>query len=115
VVNLLKRIAASTQSPVWAARAERFDGYLTQPPLISLTGPTRPVRKQAAITIWVSKLSRVSVRIAGATSSMTLSRGSHTFYWSAKGRRPGHYAVKVSATDLAGNKAAKGLRLVVRK
>jgi len=115
VVNLLKRIAASTQSPVWAARADRFDGYLAEPPALTLSGPSRPVRKQAAITIWVSKLSHVSLRIAGATSSMTLSRGTHTFYWSAKGRRPGRYAVKVSAVDLAGNTAAKSLRLVVRK
>ena len=115
VVNLLKRIAASTQNPVWRVRAERFDGYLIQPPTLTLTGPTRPVRKHATITIWVSKLSRVSMRIAGATSYMTLSRGSHTFSWSAKGRRPGRYAVKVSAVDLAGNTAAKGLRLVVRR
>jgi len=114
-LNLLKRIATSTQSPVWRARAERFDRYLTEPPVLSAAGPARPVKKQAQISLWISKISRVSLTIAGSTSTMTLSRGSHTFYWSAKGHRPGRYAVRVSAVDLAGNKAAKAFPIVVRK
>jgi hypothetical protein len=114
-VNLLARIAASTQSPVWAARAERFDRYLNEPPVLSAAGPSKPVKKSAEISLWISKISRVSVTIAGSTSTMTLSRGSHSFYWSARGRRPGRYAVRVSATDLAGNKASKAFPLIVRK
>jgi hypothetical protein len=115
VTNLLERIAASTQSAVWAERAERFDGYLHEPPVLSAAGPKRPIKKQAQISIWVSKMSRVSLTIAGSTSWMTLSRGSHTFYWDARGRRAGRYAVKVSATDLAGNKASKAFPLIVRR
>ena len=115
VVNLLKRIAALTQSPVWAARAERFDGYTTEPPSVSFTGPSRPVRKSTYITFRVSKMSRVSLTIAGRTASMTLARGSHSFYWSAKGRPPGRYLVRATAVDLAGNKATESFRLIVRK
>jgi hypothetical protein len=36
-------------------------------------------------------------------------------YWDARGRRAGRYAVKVSATDLAGNKASRAFPLFVRK
>jgi len=113
--NLLKRIAVSTQSPVWAERADRFGSYLHEPPVLSAAGPKRPVKKEAQISIWVSKMSRVSLTIAGSTSWTTLSRGSHTLYWDARGRRAGRYAVKVSATDLAGNKASKAFPLFVRK
>jgi hypothetical protein len=113
-LHLLQRIAASTQSPIWAARADRFDRYLTQPPVISASGPSRPVRKAAQISVWVSKKSVVSVTIGGSTSTLTLGRGSHTFWWSAAGRRPGRYAVRVKAVDLAGNKAVKGFPLFVR-
>jgi hypothetical protein len=115
VVNLLKRIATATQSPVWGARAERFDSYTTEPPTVTVTRPSRPVRKSTYITFRLSKISRVNVTIAGRTSSMMLSRGTHSFYWSAKGRRPGRYLVKVSATDLAGNKAVESFRFLVRK
>jgi len=113
--NLLKRIATQTQSPVWTARASRFDRYLTAPPGLSAAGPKKPVRREAQISIWVSKISRVNVTIAGSTSSMTFSRGSHTFSWSARGRAAGRYSVRVSATDLAGNKASMAFPLIVRK
>jgi hypothetical protein len=115
VVNLLKRIAALTQSPVWATRAERFDGYTSEPPSLSFTGPSRPVRKDTYITFRLSKMSSVSLTIAGRTSSMTLSRGSHSFYWSAKGRPPGRYLVRLIAIDLAGNKSTESFRLTVRR
>ena len=46
---------------------------------------------------------------------MTLSRGSHSFYWAASGRRAGRYLVRLTAVDLAGNKAVKSFRLTVRK
>jgi hypothetical protein len=113
--NLLKRIANMTQSPVWTARAERFDRYLTEPPVLSAAGPKRPVKKEAQISIWISKMSSVSVTIAGSTTAMTLSRGSHSFRWSARGRRAGRYSVRISATDLAGNKASTSFPLIVRK
>ena len=73
--NLLKRIATQTQSPVWTARATRFDRYLTAPPGLSAAGPKKPVKRDAQISIWVSKISRVNVTIAGSTSWMTFSRG----------------------------------------
>ena len=44
--NLLKRIATQTQSPVWTARATRFDRYLTAPPGLSAAGPKKPVKKE---------------------------------------------------------------------
>lgn len=109
VVGLLKRIATGTQDTVWTARADRFDRYTTEPPVLSATGPSRPVRKTARIGFWISKISQVTLSIGGSTSSYSLSRGSHTLYWSAAGRRPGRYAVRLSAVDLAGNRAVKTL------
>ena len=109
VAGLLRRIAAATKDPVWTSRAVRFDRYTAQPPVLAATGPSRPVRATATISIWLSKISRVSLSIGGVTSSYTLSRGSHTFYWSAKGRRAGRYAVRLAAVDLAGNRAVKTL------
>jgi D-glucuronyl C5-epimerase-like protein len=113
--NLLKRIAAQTRSPAWIARAGRFDRYLDEPPALSAAGPKRAVKKEAQISIWISKMSRVSVTIAGSTSWLTFSRGSHTFFWDARGRRAGRYSVRISATDLAGNKATKAFPVIVRK
>jgi len=115
VVNLLRRVANLTQDPVWAGRYERFDAYTTEPPTLSFTGPTRPVKKSTYISFRLSKMSWVSMTVAGHTTSMTLARGSHSFYWSARGRRAGHYLVRLTAVDLAGNRAVKAFRFVVRK
>jgi hypothetical protein len=112
VVNLLGRIAASTDDPAWAARAERFDRYTTEPPVLSARGPSRPVRSSARIDFWLSKVSRVTLTVGAASSSYTLSRGSHSLYWTASGRRPGRYAVTLSAVDLAGNRVVKKLAAI---
>jgi hypothetical protein len=53
------------------------------------------------------------VTFAGATQSVTLSRGSQGFAWGR--RRPGRYAVRISAVDQAGNMAFKTVALIVRK
>lgn len=111
VNNLLKRIAGNTQSPIWLGRAERFDRYVKEPPAVyaSRTSGSKDVR----VSVWVSKLSHVTVTLAGSTQSSTLSRGSHTFGWGRRG--PGHYVVRISAVDQAGNRAAKTFALLVRK
>jgi hypothetical protein len=115
VVTLLKRIAAMTQDPVWQDRAVRFASYLTQPPVLSLRPLRAAVRRTARISLWLSKISYVTLTIAGGSSSYTLARGFHSFYWSARGRRSGRYVARVSAVDLAGNKAVKKIRFVVRR
>jgi hypothetical protein len=115
VVSLLQRIAAATQDPLWQERAERFDAYTKEPPALSLRPLRAAVRRTARISFWLSKISRVTVTIAGGTSSFTLPRGFHSVYWSALGRRSGRYVARVSAVDLAGNRAVKKLRFVVRR
>jgi D-glucuronyl C5-epimerase C-terminus len=115
VTNLLKRIAAATQSPVWADRAERFDGYTSEPPVVVARAPARPIRKTFHVSYWISKISHVTVSIGGATSSYTAGRGSHGFTWSTRGRRKGRYALRITAVDLAGNKTVKTVSLLVRK
>ena len=111
VVNLLKRIAAKTADPVWLARATRFDRYTKEPPAVYASGTAS--RKDVRLSVWVSKLSHLSVTLAGSTQSVTLSRGSYTFSWGR--RHAGRYFVRVSAVDQAGNRATKSFPLIVRK
>jgi hypothetical protein len=111
VVNLLKKIAGNTQDPVWMTRAERFNRYTKQPPAVYASTSAR--RSDVRISVWVSKLSHVSVTLTGTTQSLTLSRGSHSFAWGR--RHAGRYAVRIAAVDQAGNKAFKTVSLIVRK
>jgi hypothetical protein len=109
VVGLLRRIAAATADPLWAARATRFDRYTSEPPQVSVHVPSRPVKASAAVRFWLSKISRVTLSIGGSPVAVTLSRGLHTLTWNAVGRRPGRYTGSLTAVDLAGNRTVATL------
>ena len=113
VVSLLKTLAQRTQEPTWESWYERFDGYLTEPPVVDAKPPTAAVanRRPARISFWLSKSSRVTLSVAGGARSLWLAQGYHTLTWS--GRRPGTYAASLAATDLAGNRARVQLAPVV--
>ena len=114
--NLLKRIATQTQSPVWTARGDALRPLPDRAARPQRRRAQATGQEEAQISIWVSKMSRVSLTIAGSTSCDDLSRGSHTLYWDARGRRLGTLRrASVSATDLAGNKASMAFPLFVRK
>lgn len=99
VTLLLRKLAIATGNQIWALRADRFDAYRRQPPEVKLTvqGSGRTLR----IGIWVSKLSTVTVSVRGWRTSLTLSRGSRTVFWTASA--PGRYTAVVTATDVTGN------------
>ena len=87
--NLLKRIATQTQSPVWTARGDRFDRYLTAPPGLSAAGPKKPVKKDGPdLDLGVEDLARERDDRRLDLVDDVLAR-CHTFYWSARGRRGG--------------------------
>jgi len=109
VVGLLRRIAAATGDPVWAARAARFDRYTSEGPQLSVRVPARPVKTAAAVRFWLSKMARVTLSIGGSATAATFSRGPHTLSWRAAGRRPGRYSGTLTAVDLAGNRTVKTL------
>jgi hypothetical protein len=99
VVQLLKRLAKA--DPRFAAAATRFAAYEKQPPAFRVAP-----RALGALTFWVSKPASVSVvTAAGPAQRRSVSGGWHTFTW-PEPKRPGDYALRVSATDWAGNHAS---------
>jgi len=111
VVRILRRLARVTGEEFWRTTAVRFDGYTHEPtlfrvaPLPGVLYP-RPVdgfRDLARITFWVSKISRVTLRIGGEPRTLWLSHGWHTLYWNPGRRKPGMYTGALTAVDLAGN------------
>jgi hypothetical protein len=99
VVQLLKRLAPADAR--FADAAARFAAYEAQPPAFQLSsGPL------GTLTFWISKPSTVSaVTGAGPSRRVTVDGGWHTLSWGVP-RRPGTYAVRVSATDSVGNHAS---------
>ena len=118
VVSLLKKLAQRNPTdPVWAGAAARFELYTTQPPIVRPGAPpgtlfSRPAdgyRDVAHIPLWLSKISRVTVAAGGRSTSLTLSRGNHVLTWSPGSLRPGSYAARLTAVDLAKNAATVDL------
>ncbi|HEX6700352.1 MAG TPA: D-glucuronyl C5-epimerase family protein [Gaiellaceae bacterium] len=118
VVSLLKKLAQRNPTdPFWADTAARFDAYTTEPPLLraGAAPPTlfpRPAdgyRDVARISFWLSKISRVTLSAGGRATTLTLSRGNHTLTWSPGSLRPGTYAARLTAVDLAKNSASLDL------
>jgi hypothetical protein len=103
--NLCKRTAA----PIYCATADRFKGYLSVLPVVGPNTTVVRAGKPATLAFAVSKISRVGVVVSkGAqtvfATSAVVGRGNRAFTWSQP-TKPGTYQFKVSATDLAGNRA----------
>jgi hypothetical protein len=117
-VELLDFLARRTLDEFWRTAQERFDRYSHEPPAFD-TVPARPpiypwpadgFRDRVKIVFWVSKVSRVTVRVGGRSFPLGQEPGGwHSFYWSPGTRAPGKYAPVVSATDLAGNAGRRKL------
>jgi hypothetical protein len=110
VTTFLKNLCKRTAEPVYCDTAARFDQYLAEPPAIDQS--TRRIRAGAPARLGFSldKIARVGVTVkdsAGRTvlsTSATVGRGARYFTWSSPAR-PGLYRIRLSATDLAGNRA----------
>ena len=107
VVQLLTKLAP--EDPRFADASKRFATYKTQPPAFKLgTAGVGQVR------FWLSKPSTVSVTsAAGPSRRLSLGDGWHTLAW-PEPKRPGIYAVKLSAVDRAGNQSAFEALPIVR-
>lgn len=117
VNSLLAKLAAKTADPVLATAATRFAQYAKQPPTI-VAGAQPPTlyavprdgfRDEAAISFTLSKLSTVSFRVGGGSTTYRLGRGRHVLIWRPGRSRPGTYAAELRARDLAGNEATLAL------
>ncbi|MGI8606952.1 MAG: D-glucuronyl C5-epimerase family protein [Gaiellaceae bacterium] len=117
VIRILRRLARVTGEQFWGATAVRFDGYTQEPPLFRVAPlpdvlyprPVDGFRDVARIKFWVSKISRVTLRIGGEPRTLWLSHGWHTLYWNPGRRRPGVYTGTLTAVDLAGNIGRRAL------
>ena len=99
VVRLLRKLAPSDAR--FAEAADRFAAYLRQPPAFKLaTAPAGSLR------FWISKPASVDAWTpAGRSLRLSLGDGWHTFRW-GEPKHPGFYAVHLTATDYAGNRAS---------
>jgi hypothetical protein len=109
--DFLSRLCERLGTPVYCDTAQAFTAQLTQPPAVAPL--TRRIRggKPAELKFRLSKISRVGVtvldsrgRTAFATSAV-VGYGDRFFTWTKTPVKAGLYKLRVSATDLAGNRA----------
>jgi hypothetical protein len=114
VVSLLKRLALRSQDPLWRAAADRFDGYMRQPPVVVPAASAFPAlypdprdgfRDELRIVLTLSKLGTVTVDVGGVRRSTWLTRGRRTVVWRPGRLAPGTYPARLRAVDPAGNAA----------
>ncbi|HJQ50534.1 MAG TPA: D-glucuronyl C5-epimerase family protein [Gaiellaceae bacterium] len=99
VVQLLHKLGPS--DPRFAQAADRFAGYLRQPPAFKLA-----TTSAGSLRFWLSKPASVSAWTpAGRSVRLSLDDGWHTFHWEEP-KHPGFYAVHLTAVDYAGNRAS---------
>ena len=111
VIQILRRLALRTGEEFWRTTAVRFDGYTHEPPLFRVAPlpavlyprPVDGFRDVARVRFWVSKISRVTLRLGGEVQTLWLSYGWHKLYWNPGRRKPGTYTGTLTAIDLAGN------------
>jgi D-glucuronyl C5-epimerase C-terminus len=110
--DFVANLCARTAEPVYCTTESRFTSYLTTPPELRVW--TRRLRggRPATLRFTLSKISRVTVRVTAPDGDTALSvaagvvgRGARAVAWNVP-RRRGTYALRVDATDLAGNAAS---------
>jgi hypothetical protein len=106
VTGFLVVLCTVTKAPVYCTTAQQFTADLTTPPVLTDLTPTATPRKPFALSFRLSKGSHVGIVITrgGSTvfsTSASFAYGVRTF--AVPGLKAGTYAVRLAATDLAGN------------
>lgn len=109
--DFLKKLCSRTDAEIYCSAADRFSDYLKTPPKITDANfkPTsaKPL-KPAKVSFNLSKISTVTLRIAGPTGdtvfihSYKLAYGYRTLGWTTPSKS-GAYTWTLNAIDLAGN------------
>jgi D-glucuronyl C5-epimerase C-terminus len=101
--DFLGQLCTRTAAPAFCSAAQHFTAYLRLPPAVQVLDSRLRVKHTGRVRFELSKISRVTVRVAGgpARGLGTLGRGAHWVSW--KPAHSGSFPVQVSATDLAGN------------
>lgn len=107
VTGFLDQLCTRTQALAYCDTAQRFESYLKTPPTLQLLTGRLETKKRGTIRFRLSKVSHVGIVIVrGSTTafstSASFSHGVHSFSIPALKRR-GTYAIRLAATDLAGN------------
>jgi len=107
VIGFLQLLCQKTASPIYCITAQRFQTYTTTPPILSLASSRLPLKKAGKIRFRLSKISHVGIVVMNGSktvlaTSATFPYGLHSFTTRAQ-RHIGQLAVRMSATDLAGN------------
>lgn len=114
VTQLLQKLAQRTQDPVWQSVAQRFYGYVKEPPQLVPAPQDAPMTlypqpadgylDSATVTFDLSKRAKVTLSAAGKAVTATLDGGTQTLTWKPGTLAPGTYTGQLKAVDLAGNK-----------
>lgn len=107
VTGFLDQLCMRTAAPVYCDTAQHFHAYLTTPPTLQLLTGRLKANKGGTFRFLLSKISHVGIVLVRGSStafatSASFSHGVHAFAIPALKRR-GTYAVRLAATDLAGN------------
>jgi hypothetical protein len=97
--------------------ADRFAAYEEQPPILRPEGagstvypvPADGHLDAAPLRFWLSKLSRVTLRVGRGARAYTLGRGTHVLEWAPGRRTPGLYRPRLEAVDVSGNRSRAAL------
>jgi predicted outer membrane repeat protein len=111
VTTFLQNLCRRTGTAIYCDTASRFKTYRRTPP--TATPVTRTIRggTPARLSFSVSKISRVGLTVTATTgatvfaTSAVVGRGNHFYTWS-KPTTAGTYTLRVTPTDLAGNRGA---------
>lgn len=112
VVSLLRRLALRSENPLWREAADRLDRYTKEPVVIAPVTRAFPAlypvprdgfRDELRVEIELSKLSTVTLEVAGRRHAVWLTRGRRTIVWRPDGVPQGAHAVRLRAVDPAGN------------
>jgi D-glucuronyl C5-epimerase-like protein len=109
VTSFLQNLCKRTATPVYCDTATRFRAYRSTAPTASTAKATIRAGAPAKLSFSVDKIARVGLTVtdaAGATAfatSAVVGRGQRSYTWSRPGAA-GAYTVRVTPTDLAGNR-----------
>lgn len=107
--DFLTNLCDRTGVPEYCDAELHFTTYLTVPPELALRTTRIRGGKAGTLEFSLSKISRTSVSVTApdgkrvlSVAAGTVGRGTRTVAWTPP-RKPGIYAVRIDATDLAGN------------
>jgi hypothetical protein len=110
VTTFLRNLCRRTDDPAYCDAARRFRGYERVPPVVRARTSQIRAGRPARLKFRLDKISRVGVTVLDSdgdtvfATSATVGRGNRYYTWS-RPSAPGSYTLRVSATDLAGNRA----------